>query len=86
MPRFLVEGYASEAGVEDARQRARRAAELGDHVVHLRTTFVPLDEMVLHVFDAPSAEVLDRAGRLAHLRFDRIVEAIEDGRESLEEG
>jgi hypothetical protein len=84
MPRFLVEGYASEAGVNDARWRARRAAELGDHVVHLRTTFVPSDETVLHVFDAPSADVLDRAGRLAQLRFDRIVEAIEEGGQSPE--
>jgi hypothetical protein len=32
---------------------------------------------VLHLFVAPSAEALDRAGRLAALPFERIVEAVE---------
>ena len=41
------------------------------------TTFVPGDEVVLHMFEAPSAEALDDAGRLAALSYDRIVEAVE---------
>ena len=43
----------------------------------MRTTFLPSDETVLHLFVAPSAAALTKAGRLAELRFERIVEAVE---------
>jgi len=39
-----------------------------------------VESSILHLFEAPSAEALDRAGRLAGLRFDRIVEAVETAR------
>jgi hypothetical protein len=79
MPTFLVESYGSDRSdaLTEARERALRAAELGDDVRYVRTTFLPEDETVLHVFEAPSAEALERAGRLAALAFDRIVEAVE---------
>lgn len=79
MPTFLVEAYAADRGdaFADARERALRAAELGIDVRYVRTTFLPEDETLLHVFEAPSAEALERAGRLAALAFDRIVEAVE---------
>ena len=77
MPRYVVESYATGQEVEQARERARRAAELDPGVRYVRTTFLPGDETVLHVFEAPSAEALDRAGRLANLRYERIVEAVE---------
>lgn len=79
MPSFLVESYVSNAAseLEESSARARRAAELGAGVRYLRTTFLPGDETILHLFEAPSAEAVDRAGRLADLRFDRIVEAVD---------
>ena len=79
MPSYLVESYLAESATafEEARGRARRAAELGDGVRYLRTTFLPGDETILHLFEAPSADELDRAGRLAALEFERIVEAVE---------
>lgn len=78
MPSYLVESYAgSEAAAEAARERARRTAELGVGIHYLRTTFLPGDETVLHVFEAPSLEALDAAGQLAALPFERIVEAVE---------
>jgi hypothetical protein len=79
MPNYLVEAYAADslAAVEEARECARRVAKLGRGVRYLRTTFLPGDETLLHLFEAPSAEALDRAGRLAALRFERIVEAVE---------
>ena len=80
MPIFVVESYATIAGVKEARERARRTAELGTGVTYLRTTFLPGEETALHVFDAPSATALDAAGRRAALAFQRIVEAIEDDR------
>lgn len=79
MPSYLVESYVADtpAAVEDARARARQAAELGDRVRYVRTTFLPGDEIVLHLFEAPSASAVDEAGRRAALRYERIVEAEE---------
>ncbi|MDP9281975.1 MAG: DUF4242 domain-containing protein [Chloroflexota bacterium] len=77
MPRYLVESYSSGAAVSEARERARLTAHLGAGVTYVRTTFLPGDETVLHMFEAPSAEALDKAGRLAALEFQRIIEAIE---------
>jgi hypothetical protein len=79
MPNYLVESYLADsaAAVEQARERARRAAELGEGVRYIRTTFLPEDETVLHVFEARSLEALTSAGRLAELPFERIVEAVE---------
>lgn len=83
MPSFVVESYArdSPAVLADARGRARRTAELGGGIRYLRSTFLPADETVLHLFEAPSLDALDRAGRRAELPFERIVEAVEETEE-----
>jgi Protein of unknown function (DUF4242) len=87
MPSYLVESYAarSPGAVEKARERARRTAELGADVRYLRTTFLPDDEVILHLFEAPSAAALDEAGRRAALPFERIVEAVEESAETRKE-
>jgi hypothetical protein len=79
MPSYLVESYIADSAtaVADARDRARRTAQLGAGVRWVRTTFVPGDETVLHLFEAPSAAELGAAGRRAELSFERIVEAVE---------
>ncbi len=79
MPSYLVESYVAgtPSAVADARERARRAAELGDGVRYVRTTFLPGDETIMHLFEAPSAAALEDAGRRAELPFERIVEAVE---------
>jgi hypothetical protein len=46
-------------------------------VTYVRSTFLPADETVMHMFEAPSAEALGEAGRRAALEFQRIVEAVE---------
>jgi hypothetical protein len=63
--------------VDAQRERARLAAKLGTDVRHLRTTFLPGDETLLHVFEAESPEALREAARTAELPYDRIVEAVE---------
>jgi hypothetical protein len=87
VPSYLVESYVAgtSAAVEDARARARRTAELGERVRYVRTTFLPGDEIVLHLFEAPSASALDEAGRRAALRYERIVEAEESADATCEE-
>lgn len=77
MPRYLVESYATGDGVADACRRARLAAEQHGGVRYLRTTFLPADETLLHLFEAPSAGAIADAGARAALPFERIVEAVE---------
>ena len=87
MPSYLVESYAggSESSLSEARERARMTAELGDGVRYLRTTFLPGDETIFHLFEAPSAAALDEAGRRAALPYERIVEAVEGSAEPRKE-
>jgi hypothetical protein len=80
MPSYLMESYAAVSAVDAQGERARLAAELGTDVRHLRTTFLPGDETILHVFEAESPEALREAARAAELPYDRIVEAVEAGR------
>jgi Nickel responsive protein SCO4226-like len=77
MPCYLVESYAAGSVVDDQRERARRAGEVGTGVRYVRTTFLPGDETVLHVFEASSPEALREAARVAALPYERIVEAVE---------
>jgi len=80
VPRFLVESYvvASPEAFDDACDRARRAAESASGIRYVDTTYLPGDETVLHLFDAPSVDALDEAGRRAGLEFERIVPAVND--------
>jgi hypothetical protein len=80
MPRFLVESYVadSSAAFDDARERAQLTAEQSAEVAYVESTYVPGDQTVLHLFDAPSAALLDDAGRRAGLQFERIVEAVNE--------
>ena len=80
MPRFLVESYLadSSAAFDDARERARITAEQGDDVHYVESTYVPGDETVLHLFDAPSIAALEQAGRSVGLQFERIVAAVNE--------
>jgi Protein of unknown function (DUF4242) len=77
MPSYLVESYAPRSAAADQRERAKRAAELGAGVRYLRTTFLPGDETLLHVFEAESPEAVRDAARVASLPYERIVEAVE---------
>jgi hypothetical protein len=84
MATYLVESYASGRAVEDQRERARLAADRGTSVRYVRTTHLPGDETVLHVFEADSAEAVREAARIAALPYERIVEAVEDTAERQE--
>jgi hypothetical protein len=77
MPSYVVESYAAGSIVDDQRERARRAAEQGSGIRYLRTTFLPGDETIFHVFEAPSLAALGDAARRAALHHERIVEAVE---------
>ena len=79
MKSYLVESYVarSPTALEDSRERARKTAEFGAAVLYVRSTYLPADELALHLFEAPSIEALEEAGRRAALDFERIVEAVD---------
>jgi hypothetical protein len=77
MSTYLVESYGAERAIADQRERAELAAELGTGVTYIRTTIVPGDETLLHLFEAASSDALREAVAVAALDFDRIVEVVE---------
>ena len=84
MPSYVIESYAAGSVVQDQQERARLAAELGTGVRYVRTTFLPEDETLLHLFEATSPDALRRAARDAALAYERIVEAVEGSAEPQE--
>jgi hypothetical protein len=85
MPRYVVESCGAGSVVQEQRDRARLAAELGTGVRYLRTTFLPGDETLLHLFEATSPEALCQAASDAALQHERIFEAVEGSTEPREE-
>jgi hypothetical protein len=77
MPTYIVESYAAKAAVVDQRDRAARAAQAGSGITYIRTTVVPADQTLLHVFEATSSDALGRAVAIVALGCDRIVEVVE---------
>ena len=83
MPSYFLEAYSADGDVSEARRRARRAAELERGVRYLRTTFLPAEETLFHVFEAPSREALVEAARRAGLPDARVTEALESEDEAV---
>jgi hypothetical protein len=83
MPSYLIEGYfpRSRAGeLTDLIARLREAAEMltaeGTPVRHVRSSFLPADELFLHLMEAESAEAAGEATRRAGIAPERIAEAV----------
>jgi hypothetical protein len=83
MPSYLVEGYlprSRAAELPEAVARVRRAAERltaeGVPVRHVRSSFLPADELFLHLLVAPSVEAAGELTKRAGIAPDRIVEAV----------
>ena len=83
MPSYLIESYLprSRAGELPATvSRLRRATESltaeGAQVRHLRTTFLPNDELCLHLLEAESAATVGEASRRAAIEPARVVQAL----------
>jgi hypothetical protein len=79
MPSYLIEGYlprSQSAELADAVARLRRAAEAltaeGVPVRHVRSSFLPADELFLHVLEAESPEAAGTATRRAGISPERM--------------
>lgn len=83
MARYLTELYlsrvASGGGSRAVAARARAAAEElmdeGIYVRYLRSIFVPEDETLFLLYDAPSAAAVEDAVKRAGLPCERVLEA-----------
>ncbi len=76
---YLVERYWPGVAQEEARSAVSRIGDavsemgrLGTAIRHVRSTFMPVDESVLCLFEATSAEDVAEANRRAGVQFDRI--------------
>jgi hypothetical protein len=83
MPSYLVDSYLPRSRSGDLSEliaRLRAAAETltaeGTAVRHVRSSFLPADELLLHLVEAESAEAAGEATRRAGIAPERIVEAV----------
>jgi len=83
MPSYLIESFLPRSRSGELRtvaDRLRRAAESltaeGTQVRHLRTTFVPDDELCLHLMEAETAATVGEASRRAAIEPARVVHAL----------
>lgn len=76
---YVPRGRAGERAALDRRARAAAAAlsAEGTPVRHLRSLFVPDDEMCLHFFEAPATDAVAEVSRRGGYSYERIVEATE---------
>jgi hypothetical protein len=79
MPSYLIEGYLPRSRASElpaAADRLRLAADAlvaeGVQVRHVRSSFLPADELFLHVVEAESAEAAGYATRRAGISPERI--------------
>ena len=76
MPVFVVERFLPSLTADDVTAQARRERQVAGWR-HIRTTYVPTDELCFVVVEAASlAEVVAANDREA-IRYERISEAIE---------
>ncbi|HEX5622714.1 MAG TPA: hypothetical protein VFX51_30080 [Solirubrobacteraceae bacterium] len=83
MPSYLIESYLPRSHSRELTvvvSRLVQATETltaeGTHVRHLRSTFVPTDELCLHLLEAESAATAGEASRRAAIEPERVVQAL----------
>jgi hypothetical protein len=83
MPSYLIESYLPRSRSGELRavaDRLRRATESltaeGARVRHLRSTFVPQDELCLHLLEADTAATVGEASRRAAIEPARVLQAV----------
>ena len=83
MPSYLIESYLPRSRTGELPAvvgRLRRATESltaeGTLVRHMRSTFLPHDELCLHVLEAESAATASEASRRAAIEPARVVQAL----------
>lgn len=78
MPSFILETYVTgltPIELDELAERTKHAAT-GTAVVHVRSYFVPEDEMCMHVFEAPSREAVEELASAAGLEVERVIHTV----------
>jgi hypothetical protein len=73
--RYLPEHDRSEFAAETVRVRAA-TERAGKGLRFLQTVYIPGDELCFYLFEAGSADLVDRVIRDARLDFERILPAV----------
>jgi hypothetical protein len=78
---YLVECYWPGVSEAQVVETIMRSSEPGadDAVRHLDSVLIPADEIVLSVFEGPSAEAVLAATRRAGMLSERVVESVRVG-------
>lgn len=76
MPLYLVERYLPGLTADDLRVQIERERGLSG-LSHLRTTYLPEDELCFTLVEAPSRGAVSRANEQAEMTYERISEALE---------
>jgi hypothetical protein len=83
MPSYLIESYLSRSRSSELTAevtRLRRATDSltaeGVRVRHVRSTFLPDDELCLHLVEAESPATVSEASRRAAIEPARVVQAL----------
>ncbi|HEY1274946.1 MAG TPA: hypothetical protein VGF25_08545 [Thermoleophilaceae bacterium] len=83
MASFLIEFYLPRSRwgeLGESATRVRRAAAAlavdGARVCDVQSTFLPGDELCLHLVEAESAQLVSEASRLAGIQVGRVVEVV----------
>jgi hypothetical protein len=83
MPSYLIEGFLPRSRAAELAESVaclRRAAAAltaeGVRVRHVRSSFLPADELYLHVLEAESAEAAGQATGRAGIAPERIIEEV----------
>ena len=83
MPSYLIESYLPRtrsgelpAVVSRLREASEALTAEGTRVRHVRSTFLPHDELCLHLLDAESAATVCEASRRAAIEPARVVTAL----------
>ena len=78
---FVVERFLPRLTGTDVSEHARRETEVvaagRADIHHLRTVYLPDDELCLSLFEAPSIEALRRVNDQAGMAWERITAAID---------
>lgn len=76
MPLYLVERYLPGLTADDLRAQVDQERRLAG-LSHLRTTYLPGDELCFTLVEAPSRRAVSQANEQAEMTYERISEAIE---------
>jgi hypothetical protein len=82
---FMVERFIPALSPEGVREQARREREV-EGLRHVRTTYLPADELCFVVVEASSMAAVRLTNDRSKLAYERITEAIDVTEESIAPG